>query len=87
MLGYAKTHPCAFRNATRPFLILLEPQGFIVFDYAKRYAEAEKQIGEWLASGQLKRKFHTVQGLESCPEALRGLYEVSRVSFGRPHRS
>lgn len=31
-------------------------QGFIVFDYQKRYPEAEKQMGEWIAEGKVQTK-------------------------------
>ena len=31
-------------------------QGFIVFDYAERYREAEEQMAKWIAEGKLKRK-------------------------------
>lgn len=31
-------------------------QGFIVFDYKERYAEAEKEMAQWIAEGKLKRR-------------------------------
>jgi len=49
-------------------------QGFIVFDYAARYDEAKKDISEWIKEGKIKRKFHVVSGLESCPETLQLLF-------------
>ena len=31
-------------------------QGFIVFDYAKKYGEASKALAEWYLSGKIKSK-------------------------------
>ena len=31
-------------------------QGMVVFDYAKRYSEAAKEMGAWLAEGKLNGK-------------------------------
>lgn len=51
-------------------------KGFIVFDYAKQYSTALKDLGSWLAQGKLKRKEHIIPGgLEAAPQALINLYE------------
>ena len=68
-------------------------KGFIVFDFAKQYPAALKQLGTWLSEGKLKRKEHIVPGgLEAAPQALIDLYagvntgkmmvEVAPVSEG-----
>lgn len=44
------------------------------FDYAKQYPEALANLGQWLAEGKLKRKFHIVEGIEGAPQALPLLY-------------
>ncbi|KAJ5325632.1 hypothetical protein MYU51_000453 [Penicillium brevicompactum] len=50
-------------------------KGFIVFDFAKQYPAALKELGTWLAEGKLKRKEHIVPGgLEAAPKALIDLY-------------
>jgi NADPH-dependent curcumin reductase CurA len=49
--------------------------GFIVLDYKEKYADARKELGEWLAEGKLKRRFHIEEGLEKCPEHLNRLFE------------
>jgi NADPH-dependent curcumin reductase CurA len=49
-------------------------EGFVIFDYAKRYAEAAAEIGGWLSSGQLVTREHIVDGLETFPESLLMLY-------------
>jgi NADPH-dependent curcumin reductase CurA len=50
-------------------------KGFIVFDFAKQYPAALKELASWLAEGKLKRKEHIVPGgLEAAPQALIDLY-------------
>lgn len=46
-------------------------QGFIVLDYADRYAEAMGKLAGWVADGSLKHREDVVQGLDNAPEALR----------------
>ena len=51
-------------------------KGFIVFDYAKQYPVALKELGEWLAQGKIKRKEYIVKGgLEAAPQGLVDLYQ------------
>ncbi len=56
-------------------------EGFVVFDYAKRYAEAAAELAGWLAEGRLKSLEHVVTGLERFPETLLKLY--SGENFGK----
>jgi len=37
-------------------------EGFVVFDYANRYAEADAEIAGWLRAGKLQSKEHVVTG-------------------------
>ncbi len=49
--------------------------GFLVFDFADRYAEGVKDMGEWLRSGQLKSvEDIATGGIEKFPDALLGLF-------------
>lgn len=51
-------------------------QGFIVFDYASKYAEARKEMSQWLAEGKLQRKETIVKGgLGVAEKALMELYQ------------
>jgi len=51
-------------------------QGFVVFDFESRYAEARKELAQWLSEGKLKRKETIVQGgIGKAEEALVGLFE------------
>ena len=50
-------------------------QGFIVFDFAAKYADARKELAQWLAEGKLQRKETVVTGgLKAAEEALLGLF-------------
>jgi NADPH-dependent curcumin reductase CurA len=50
-------------------------EGFVIFDFADRYAEAAQDIAGWIADGRLKA-LEDVQegGVDAFPEALRMLF-------------
>jgi NADPH-dependent curcumin reductase CurA len=56
-------------------------EGFVVFDYADRYAEALREMAGWLAVGKLKSREDIVVGLQSFPETLLKLYKGE--NFGK----
>jgi NADPH-dependent curcumin reductase len=49
--------------------------GFVVIDYASRYAEARREMAAWMAAGKLKSREHIVEGLETFPDALLMLFK------------
>jgi NADPH-dependent curcumin reductase CurA len=49
-------------------------EGFVVFDYAARYAEAAREMGGWMAEGKLRGAEHVVDGIETFPETLNMLF-------------
>jgi NADPH-dependent curcumin reductase CurA len=50
-------------------------EGFVVFDYASRYAEAVREIAGWLADGSLRTREELVDGgVRAFPEALLKLF-------------
>lgn len=49
-------------------------EGFIVWDYVDRFAEAGNQLAKWLAKGQLKATEDLVIGLDKAPDALGALF-------------
>lgn len=51
----------------------LRMEGFIVSDFAPKFAEAESQLAAWVASGELKVLEEVLDGLDSAPGALIGL--------------
>ena len=50
-------------------------EGFVVIDYADRYASAIAEMAGWLNEGKLVLDEHVVEGIESFPEALRMLFD------------
>jgi hypothetical protein len=53
----------------------LKVQGFIVFDYAPRYAEFISEMTPWVEQGKIKYREDVVEGLENAPTAFIGLLE------------
>lgn len=49
-------------------------QGFVVFDYADRYAEAAREMAGWMAEGKLRSREDIVEGLETFPDTLLKLF-------------
>jgi NADPH-dependent curcumin reductase len=49
-------------------------EGFVVFDYWKRYPEAERVMKQWLREGKLRNCEDVSEGLETMPDALRSLF-------------
>jgi NADPH:quinone reductase len=49
-------------------------QGFLVFDYAARYAPALEQLAQWVRSGQIRYREDIIEGFENMPRALIGLF-------------
>jgi NADPH-dependent curcumin reductase CurA len=45
-------------------------EGFLVFQFANRYAEGLKQMAEWLKQGKLKYREDISHGIENAPSAF-----------------
>lgn len=57
-------------------------QGFVVFDYADRYAQARGRMSQWLSSGQLALPEHAVEGsVSDFPAVFKSMYEGE--NFGK----
>jgi NADPH-dependent curcumin reductase CurA len=57
-------------------------QGFIILDhYANRFDAFRRDMGEWVAGGQVKQREDVVEGLENAPAAFIGLLEG--LNFGK----
>jgi NADPH-dependent curcumin reductase CurA len=54
-------------------------QGFLVFDYAARYASALEQLAQWVRSGQIKYHEDIIEGFENMPRALIGLFRGENI--------
>lgn len=62
------------QNHTMMIMRRARMQGFIVLDYAARYAEAQLELGGMVLAGQLRHSEHLVPGLENAPAALNLLF-------------
>jgi NADPH-dependent curcumin reductase CurA len=49
-------------------------QGFLIFDYQHRYEEAVARLADWVREGRLRYRENILEGIESCPDAIAGLY-------------
>ena len=60
----------------QPYLLVNSAlmRGFIITEYAPRFAEGVKQMAQWLAEGKLKYAESIVEGFENTPRAFIGLF-------------
>ncbi|OAL45435.1 NAD(P)-binding protein [Pyrenochaeta sp. DS3sAY3a] len=73
---YNKKKPQGPTNYLMIISMRIRMQGFVVFDYADKYAEARKQLAQWLSEGKLKRKETIIQGgINKAEDALVALFE------------
>jgi NADPH-dependent curcumin reductase CurA len=58
-----------------PYLLVRQAraEGFLVFQFADRYAEALGQLTQWLQAGRLKYREDIVDGIENAPRAFIGM--------------
>lgn len=49
-------------------------EGFVIFDHMDRYGDAIAQLRAWIALGQLTWREEILDGIDTCPDALAGLY-------------
>ena len=54
-------------------------QGMVVFDYAKKYGEAARDMGAWLAEGKLKGKEDIYEGIENFPQTFQRLFSGEKL--------
>ena len=54
-------------------------EGFNAFDHWDRLPEVVDKLGAWMASGELIRREHVVDGLDRAPDALRMLFEGANL--------
>jgi NADPH:quinone reductase len=58
-----------------PYLLFKQAraEGFLVFQFADRYPEAQSQLTRWLQAGKLKYREDIVDGIENAPRAFIGM--------------
>lgn len=49
-------------------------QGFLIFDYAPRFAEGLAALTEWVRTGRIRYREDILEGIEQAPGSIAGLY-------------
>jgi len=49
-------------------------QGFLAFDYLRRYAHARKELEGWVRDGLIRYREDILEGIDKAPDAIAGLY-------------
>ena len=72
--GYNAAEPMCFRFIMRVIAMRIRVQGFIFTDYMPRMGEFHRDMGQWIAGGQVASRDTVVEGLEKTPDAFLGLF-------------
>jgi len=78
---YNATEPYGYKALRSVLVNRIKMQGMIVFDWKKRYGEALKGLGTYLAEGKLKYRESVVHGLDNAPKGLIAL--LKGENFGK----
>ncbi len=62
------------RNLMNLVLQRCRMEGFIVLDYAPRFAEGVKQLAAWVAEGKIKHQEDVQEGIENAPRTFQRLF-------------
>lgn len=54
-------------------------EGFVIFDHMDRYEASVATLADWVRDGSLKYREDILDGLESCPDAIAGLYRGENI--------
>jgi NADPH-dependent curcumin reductase CurA len=54
-------------------------KGMVVFDYARKYGEAAREMAGWMAAGKLKSREDVVDGLQTFPDTLLKLFKGENI--------
>ncbi|MCA1653153.1 MAG: NADP-dependent oxidoreductase [Sphingomicrobium sp.] len=73
--SYNGGEPASFRYIMRVIAMRIRVQGFIYTDYMARMGDFYRDMGGWIASGQVKSRDTVMEGLERMPEAFLGLFK------------
>ena len=72
--GYNDAHPAQLRYVMRIIAMRIRLQGFIYTDYMSKMGDFYRDMGGWIASGQVKSRDTVVEGLDNMPDAFLGLF-------------
>src|SRR3954468_5161822 len=77
--GYNGAPPHAFRYIMRVIAARIRVQGFIYTDYLPEMGDFYRDMGGWVASGQVKGRETVRDGIEATPEAFLDLFRGANI--------
>ena len=72
--GYNEAQPTCLKYIMRIIAMRIRLQGFIYTDYLSKMGDFYRDMGGWIAGGQVKPRDTIVEGLEKTPDAFLGLF-------------
>jgi hypothetical protein len=72
--GYNEAQPTCLKYIMRVIAMRIRLQGFIYFDFAAKMGDFYRDMGGWLANGQVRSRDTVVDGLDQTVEAFLGLF-------------
>jgi NADPH-dependent curcumin reductase CurA len=73
--GYNEAQPTCLKFIMRIIAMRIRLQGFIYTDYMSKMGDFYREMGGWLASGQVKSRDTVVEGLDHTLDAVLGLFK------------
>jgi NADPH-dependent curcumin reductase CurA len=77
--GYNGAEPHAFRYMMRIIAARIQLRGFIYTDYLAQMGDFYRDMGGWVASGQVKSRETIREGIEAMPEAFLDLFRGANM--------
>jgi NADPH-dependent curcumin reductase CurA len=72
--GYNEAQPTCLKYIMRVIAMRIRLQGFIYTDYLPKLGDFYRDMGGWIATGQVKSRDTVVEGLDKTLEAFLGLF-------------
>jgi NADPH-dependent curcumin reductase CurA len=72
--GYNEAHPTCLKYIMRIIAMRIRLQGFIYTDYMGKMGDFYRDMGGWIASGQVKSRDTVFEGLDLTLDAFLGLF-------------
>jgi len=72
--GYNEAQPTCLKYIMRVIAMRIRLQGFIYTDYLPKMGDFYRDMGGWIASGQVRGRDTVVEGLDQTLEAFLGLF-------------
>ncbi|WVO17284.1 hypothetical protein L204_104976 [Cryptococcus depauperatus] len=76
---YNATKPDPIYNYANVISMKATIRGFIVMDHAKSFTEGAAYLADLVKKGKMKAHYHVVEGLDSCVQALREMFEGNNL--------